>query len=146
MLLETSATRHAASRYGAIWFTHEVKSTTSGTNDSSLFSDLVIDECRNNLVDYPNISGADGYCETLKGFGYVVQYNFTGLHSAPLFQTLADQALVRQASKNEAFVIKTTIAPLPITAVEEGLGQAQDATTAWFLVNKLCIEKLFYHY
>jgi ATP-binding cassette subfamily A (ABC1) protein 3 len=63
-----------------------------------------------------------------------VQYNFTALHVAPLYQTLADEALVRQALDTDAFNIKCTIEPLPITKVEEGFGAAEDAFTAWFLV------------
>jgi ABC-type multidrug transport system fused ATPase/permease subunit len=63
-----------------------------------------------------------------------LQYNFTALHVAPLYQTLADEALVRQALNNDDFNIKCTIDPLPITKVEEGFGAAEDAFTAWFLV------------
>jgi ATP-binding cassette, subfamily A (ABC1), member 3 len=74
-------------------------------------------------------------CSSLRdGYGYVVQYNHTGLHGAPLYQTLADQALIRSALNNPAIAITTRIAPLPITEIEEGLGDAEDTFTAWFLV------------
>jgi ATP-binding cassette subfamily A (ABC1) protein 3 len=63
-----------------------------------------------------------------------VQYNYTALHVAPLYQTLADEALVRQALDTDAFNIQCTIQPLPITKVEDGFGAAEDAFTAWFLV------------
>jgi ATP-binding cassette, subfamily A (ABC1), member 3 len=35
---------------------------------------------------------------------------------------------------NPAITITTRIAPLPITEIEEGLGDAEDTFTAWFLV------------
>lgn len=76
-----------------------------------------------------------GDCERLRdGYGYVVQYNHTGLHSAPLYQALADQALLRNALNNPEVTITTTIAPLPITEIEERLGEAEDTFTAWILV------------
>jgi ATP-binding cassette, subfamily A (ABC1), member 3 len=68
------------------------------------------------------------------GYGYVVQYNHTSLHGAPLFQTLADQALMRRAVGNPEAKITTTIAPLPITPLEEGLGEADDTTITWLLI------------
>jgi ATP-binding cassette, subfamily A (ABC1), member 3 len=63
-----------------------------------------------------------------------MQYNFTALHVAPMFQALADEAIIRQATNNEQFQIKVTIAPLPITNFEEGLGQADDALLLFLLV------------
>lgn len=74
-------------------------------------------------------------CQNFQGVGFVVQYNFTGLHTGPLYQSLADQALARYASNDPAIVIKTTIAPLPITQLETSFGQAEDAFLAWFLVS-----------
>ena len=74
--------------------------------------------------------------ENFQGIGYVVQYNFTGLHTAPLFQSLADQALARYATGNRDITITTTIAPLPITKIEQSFGEAEDAFLAWFLVSQ----------
>ena len=64
----------------------------------------------------------------------MLQANFTALHVSPLYQSLADQALVRYALNNPDFTITTTIAPLPITKAEEGFGQAEDVIFVWFLV------------
>lgn len=77
-------------------------------------------------------SSAD--CETYGGIGYVIQYNFTALHVAPLFQALADEAIVRQATNNDQFEIKVTIAPLPLTSYESGLGDSEDSTFLFVLV------------
>lgn len=85
--------------------------------------------CSSNVGNYTSVECAD-----FGGIGYVVQYNFTALHVAPLYQTLADEALVRQALNSDSFNIQCTIQPLPITKVEEGFGAAEDAFTAWFLV------------
>jgi ATP-binding cassette, subfamily A (ABC1), member 3 len=82
-------------------------------------------------IDYTTL----GECERLgEGYGYVVQYNHTGLHNAPLFQTLADQALMRRALNNSDVTITTTIAPLPITPLEAGIGDGDDTTVTWVLI------------
>jgi ABC-type multidrug transport system fused ATPase/permease subunit len=85
--------------------------------------------CNSNVGNYTSVECAD-----FGGIGYVVQYNYTALHAAPLYQTLADEALVRQALNSDTYTIQCTIQPLPITEVEEGIGAAEDAFTAWFLV------------
>ena len=74
-------------------------------------------------------------CDNFQGIGFVLQYNFTGLHTAPTFQSLADQALARHATNDPTITIKTTIAPLPITEIEKSFGQSEDAFLAWFLVS-----------
>ena len=73
-------------------------------------------------------------CSRFQGFGYVIQYNFSAVHVAPLFQSLADEALIRYATGNSSVTISTTIAPLKITNVEEGLGAAEDLLLVWFLI------------
>ena len=73
-------------------------------------------------------------CARFRGYGYVIQYNFTALHVAPLFQSIADQALIRYATADPSMTISTTIAPLKITNVEEGLGAAEDLLLVWFLI------------
>lgn len=80
-----------------------------------------------------NYSSPDD-CIRFGGYGYVVQYNFTALHAAPLFQAVADQALIRYATGNLSLTISATIAPLPITSVEEGFGAAEDLVLVWFLI------------
>jgi ABC-type multidrug transport system fused ATPase/permease subunit len=64
----------------------------------------------------------------------VLQYNFTGVHIAPTLQVLADEAVVRQATNNDQFTIKATIAPLPITAFEQDLAQADNSLLLFVLV------------
>lgn len=66
--------------------------------------------------------------------GYVLSYNFTALHVSPLYQALADEALLRQALDSDDVSIQATIQPLPITKVEQSYGEAEDAFTAWFLI------------
>jgi hypothetical protein len=51
----------------------------------------------------------------------------------PLFQALADQAIIRQAI-DSAFKISPTIHPLPLTKKEANFGEADDAFSLWFLV------------
>lgn len=51
-----------------------------------------------------------------------------------MYQSLGDEALVREALADDEFKISPTIHPLPTTAVEESFGGAEDAFTAWFLV------------
>lgn len=86
------------------------------------------------MTGLTNYSSAEDCTRLREGYGYVVQYNHTCLHVAPLYQTLADQALVRYAVNNSDFKITTSISPLPITSLEEGLGESEDVFNAWFLV------------
>jgi ATP-binding cassette, subfamily A (ABC1), member 3 len=64
----------------------------------------------------------------------VINYNFTAVHVTPLYQALADQAIIREAMNDDAYTISATIHPLPITAREDSYGQAEDAFLAWFLL------------
>ena len=41
---------------------------------------------------------------------------------------------VREANADTSYSIECTIAPFPITRVEQGFGEAEDAFSAWFLV------------
>lgn len=82
-------------------------------------------------------------CSKYEGFGYVIQYNFTAVHAALLYEALANEALVRQATSahdifrrsSATFTVQATIAPLPITSIEEKMGAGEDAFAAWFLVS-----------
>jgi len=55
-------------------------------------------------------------------------------YSQILYQSLGDEALVREALADDEFKITPAVHPLPRTAVEETYGKAEDAFTAWFLV------------
>lgn len=94
------------------------------------YAETVVAQCRNTAQNYTNIAN----CDNFGGIGYVLQYNFTALHVSPLYQTLADEALVRQALTDDTFNIQCTLDPLPITRLESNFGEAEDAFTAWFLV------------
>lgn len=52
----------------------------------------------------------------------------------PIYQALADEAIIREALGLLSFKITATNAPLPITSREEGFNEAADATTLWFLI------------
>lgn len=119
----------AATKYGAIWFTHELDSIM---NDGRSYRDTVVAQCQT-VSSRVNYSSAED-CQFYGGMGYVIQYNFSAVHVSPMYQALADEALVRYAIGNPNFVIESTIAPLPITAKEETFGKAEDAFLAWFLV------------
>lgn len=101
----------------------------SGAN----FSDVVYQNCLNKSASF-NYTSPDQCANRYGGHGYVIQYNFTALHVAPLFQALADEAIIRQATNNDQFRIKVTIAPLPVTNYEEGLGASEDSFYLFVLV------------
>lgn len=94
------------------------------------YSEAVTSTCLQQAGNY----STDADCRAQTGIGYLIQYNFTALHVAPLYQKLADEAIVREAIADDEFKIKTVIHPLPITLQEENIGQADDAFTAWFLI------------
>ena len=102
----------------------------SGAPIGSNFSEAVVEACLSNKGNYLS----DAECENYAGIGYVLQYNFTAVHVAPLYQTVADEAIVREALDDDEFKINTVIHPLPQTFVEESLGAADDAFSAWFLI------------
>lgn len=119
---------YEASQYGAVLFTHDSYSLVEGSNTTYLQS--AREACLENKGNYTSATA----CEHYGGVSYIIQYNVTAIHVTPLFQSLADEALVRQATGEPDFNIQATIAPLPITQVEDGFGEAQDAFSAWFLV------------
>jgi ATP-binding cassette subfamily A (ABC1) protein 3 len=96
------------------------------------YNESVVEKCLQSVVEANYTSVED--CYRLGGIGYVIQYNFTALHVSPLYQALADEALVREAKNDTGFNIQCTIAPLPRTRIEDKWDQADDAMTAWFLV------------
>lgn len=113
-----------ASQYGSLHFSHDTNSTD--------YYNEVIANCKSAAasLNYFNAS----FCEYLQGIGYVVNYNFTSIHASPLYQALADQAILREALDDNAYTITATIHPLPITARENSFGKAEDAFFAWFLL------------
>ena len=131
--LHSTSDLYAATQYGAIWYTRGPDSTMVNENNTN-FVDTSISQCNTTALlgafNYASIED----CARFRGYGYVVQYNFTALHVAPLFQSLADQALIRYATKDQSVTISTTIAPLKITNVEEEFGAAEDLVLVWFLI------------
>ena len=126
----TSNNTYTSSQYGSIWFTRDSASTVNGES----FSSLIAATCANNTPGL-NYTSLDD-CQNFQGVGYVVQYNFTGLHTSPTYQALADQAIARYATNDPTITIKATIAPLPITQIEKSFGQSEDAFLSWFLVSQ----------
>ena len=119
---------YAATQYGGIFYSHEASSTIVGKGQN--YSQAVITKCIDNNGNYTNASD----CVNYGGIGYDIRYNYTALHVAPLYQNLADEAIVREALNDEGFNIKVTINPLPITKVEASYKQAENGFNAWFLV------------
>jgi hypothetical protein len=81
-------------------------------------------------------------CSRFGGVGYVVQYNYTAVHSALLYESIANEALVRHAMNNPNFIVETTIAPLPVTAVERTIGAPENAFLVWFLVSAAVLSQI----
>jgi ATP-binding cassette subfamily A (ABC1) protein 3 len=137
-VLADSATVFAATQYGGIYFTHDNSSTVegNGTEGSPLmpigmdYADLVRLACVLRKGDYLDSDECDNYA----GIGYVIRYNFTAMHATLLYQTLADEAIVKEALNDKDFRIKTTIHPLPQSYIEVAIGKGDDAFSAWFLV------------
>ena len=94
------------------------------------YDDAVVSTCMQQEADY--LTEAD--CRAQAGIGYLIQYNYSAIHVAPLYQKLADEAIVREATADDEFKIQTVVHPLPITSAEDSIGQADDAFTAWFLI------------
>jgi len=46
-------------------------------------------------------------------------YNYTSLHSSLLYQSTADEALLREYTNDPEYKISASIWPLPLTKVEE---------------------------
>jgi ATP-binding cassette, subfamily A (ABC1), member 3 len=105
-------------------------------DDGTSYADTVISQCEQVSAEV-NYSQVDD-CKYFGGMGYIIQYNFTALHAAPLYQALADEALVRHATGSQNFTIEATIDPLPKTMQEHAVGIIEGAIpsdfAAWFLV------------
>lgn len=64
-----------ATQYGALYYTHDGQSLTeTGEN----YSTFVVTSCQGVDRDYFNESD----CERYRGYGYIVSYNYTGVHSS----------------------------------------------------------------
>lgn len=94
------------------------------------YSEAAISRCLQQKGNYTT----EEDCLAYDGIGYVIQYNYTAIHAAPLYQMLADEAIVREAIGDNDFRIQTVIHPLPVTDAEGNIGQADDAFAAWFLI------------
>lgn len=94
------------------------------------YSEAAVSTCLQQAGNY----STEALCRTYAGIGYLIQYNYTAIHVAPMYQKLADEAIVREALEDDDFKINTVIYPLPITDAEEQIGNADDAFTAWFLI------------
>jgi hypothetical protein len=134
LALPETAKSFAASQYGAIFYTHDQRSILPS---GSLYNETALNVCE--FRPDGNYSSTASYCSSFGGVGYIIQYNFTALHVSPLYQTLADEALAREALNNDEFTISTTIAPLPITVSESQYVAADNAFAAWFLVRYVFI-------
>jgi len=120
----------SASQYGAIYFTHDESSdVVGGAYDGLSYKQAMEQKCASTEVTI-----GDSYCDLYGGIGYVVATNFTALHASLLYQSIADESIIREALNDDTFSIKTTVHPLPLTKTEENLGQAQDSYSAWFLL------------
>ena len=97
LLFPNSSDDFAASQFGAVFFTHEAGSVLDGTETS--YNESVVEQCLQLDSDYTS----DDVCMRLGGYGYVIQYNFTAMHVSPLFQALADEALVRRHLNTDEF-------------------------------------------
>ena len=94
------------------------------------YGDLVEASCRRQQDDYRNPES----CSLYRGLGYLIRYNFTALHAAPIFQATADEAIIRHALNNSAFKINPSLYPLPLTQFERVTQQNDDAGVPWFLI------------
>lgn len=97
--------------------------------DGTSYNETVVEDCSRSQEIYTIVRK----CSNFGGTGYVIQYNYTALHVTPLYQVLADEAIVRQALNDSSFNIQCSIEPLPIDALENAYGKADDAFLAWFL-------------
>jgi len=117
-----------ASLYGGVFFTHDEMSVTS--NNGSTFDETVIKSCVKNPGSYMTMD----QCLNFGGNGYIVNYNFTSLHSSILYQARADEALMRHYLSDAEYKISASVWPLPITQVEEQYTLASNSFAAWFLL------------
>lgn len=124
----------AATQYGALFFTHDKSSIVDISGERENYTDAVYAQCIEGVQSQskPYVSPLE--CNNYGGIGYTVRYNYTAIHAAPLYQSLADEAIVREALDDDEFKIKVTIHPLPLTKSEASLGAAEDGFSAWFLI------------
>jgi ATP-binding cassette subfamily A (ABC1) protein 3 len=125
----------AATQYGGLFFTHDKASILDSSGQN--YTDVVYANCVANVAEQspqsdPYLDSSE--CLNYRGIGYIVRYNYTALHAAPLYQSLADEAIIREFKNSDDFKIKVTIHPLPLTKSESSLGDAEDGFTAWFLI------------
>lgn len=64
-----------ATQYGALYYTHDGQSTT---DTGETYGDFVVSSCQAVDRDYVD----DSVCERYRGYGYIVSYNYTALHSS----------------------------------------------------------------
>eukprot|EP00538_Stauroneis_constricta_P006033 CAMPEP_0119570644 /NCGR_PEP_ID=MMETSP1352-20130426/43716_1 /TAXON_ID=265584 /ORGANISM="Stauroneis constricta, Strain CCMP1120" /LENGTH=1964 /DNA_ID=CAMNT_0007620313 /DNA_START=556 /DNA_END=6450 /DNA_ORIENTATION=+ len=129
-LLFDSASSYGASQYAAVYFTQDPSSIIQRTNQS--YVDTVTQQCQLATAFF-NYTSADE-CQNFGGIGYTIRYNFTALHVAPLYQSLADEAILREALGDNNFKIRTTMHPLPKTQREENYEAGDNAFLLWFLI------------
>jgi ATP-binding cassette subfamily A (ABC1) protein 3 len=122
LLFDKSDASNTSTYYGAIYFTHDKSSQVSGNS----YDDLAVKTCSNK-------TGGEN-CDYFRGLGYVVSTNFTGLHSSLIYQSLADEAIIRKSTADKTFKISPTIHPLPLTQKEDNYSQAENSFSAWFLL------------
>ncbi|KAL7567855.1 hypothetical protein ACA910_000596 [Epithemia clementina (nom. ined.)] len=128
LFLNSSRAQYPATQYGAVFYSHDVNSVLSLSE--SLYSNATIEQCLSDPGNYSN----PVVCRRFGGIGYTIQYNYTALHVSPLFQGLADEALVRRALGTQNFSATVVIDPLPITATESSFADAEAATALWLLM------------
>jgi ATP-binding cassette, subfamily A (ABC1), member 3 len=113
-------------------FTHETDSTVNDSSQS--YASLAYETCVGYLEESNVTYVLPESCDKLGGIGYVVHYNYTGIHSALLFQNLADEALVSEAIGDDSFQIKLTVHPLPSTKEEKYYEESDKTSVMWFLM------------
>lgn len=126
-MLNATGSQHPYTLYGAIWFSHFHDSTSNGTS----YNSQITAQCSvtNQLLNYST------ECSRFNGVGYTVQYNFTAIHAALLFEQVANEALLRRGTSDNSITVETIVSPLPVTKMEEKIGAGIDAFLAWFLVS-----------
>ena len=134
-MLRATSSDHSYTAYGAIWFSHFQDSLTNGT--SYFLRTMAQCSATNDLLNYTTD------CSRFQGIGYTVQYNFTAIHAALLFEQKANEALVRRGTSNVNIIVDTIISPLPVTRAEEKIGAGIDAFLAWFLVSENLSDSIY---
>jgi ATP-binding cassette subfamily A (ABC1) protein 1 len=120
----------AGTQFGGLHFTHDRVSQTMDQN----YSTHVVGKCNDFVAQYPQPYFNASYCEPYGGVGYVVNYNYTALHASLIYQALADEALMREATNDDELTISATVHPLPFTDAEVAIGKGEIASNVWFLV------------